>query len=58
MFQVDEIFIQMGMLQTYDNNVGAQYLNESLISQNCRKTLNKERFFDPHDSYSDLFGLP
>lgn len=58
MFQVDEIFIQMDMLQTYDNNAGAQYLNESLISQNCRKTLNKERLFDPNDSYSDLFGLP
>ncbi len=48
----------MDMLQTYDDNAEVEYLNESPISQNCRRTLNKERLFDPNDSYTDVLGLP
>ena len=49
---------KMDMLQTYDDNAEVEYLNESPISPNCRRTLNKERLFDPNDSDTDVLGLP
>jgi hypothetical protein len=58
LYEKMRISYRSSMFNSFHSDAVVEYLDESSIDMNLRKSLDKDRLMDPKDSYKTMLGLP